>query len=71
MFDPADLIKLFGDKDALQPAFPCSTCRHARYIEIGFLDPALGDYGHLTIRRMGKVKQVQTWVTTKLGDIPK
>lgn len=67
VFDPADLIVLYGDQDAMQPAFACSRCGHARHISIGLFDPAVSTYGQMYIRKPGKLKQVQTWQTVRIG----
>ena len=67
-YDPADMITVFGDGNALLPPFPCSACGHGEAITIALYTPQKGDYGRLPIRRPGRVKRVQTWKTVKLGD---
>lgn len=65
----ADLAELLGpDRDAYEPPFPCSKCGKRDYVVVKLRMPEPADYGNLVIRRPGKVLQVQTWRTCKLGD---
>ncbi|WP_127751780.1 hypothetical protein [Devosia sp. 1566] len=64
-----DLVELFGpDRDALQPPFNCSVCGKSDYVTVRLTSALPGDYGHLSIRRPGEVRTIQTWRTVKLGD---
>src|SRR4051812_31266383 len=65
----ADLCLLLdprGDADAVP--FACSKCRTVAHMRVTLHPPALGDYGHLVVRRPGPVKHIQTWKTVRLGD---
>lgn len=50
------------------PPFPCSKCGTAEYVKVKLHLVNLGDYGHLTVRRPGPVRRIQTWRNVKLGD---
>ena len=64
-----DLIRLFRpDRDALAPPFSCSVCGKTEYVTVKLTSALPGDYGHLSIRRPGAVRRIQTWRTVKLGD---
>lgn len=58
----ADLLALYGDRPAYDPAFGCGTCRDRNYTRVDAVTPNLGDYGHLEVRRPGERR------TVKLGD---
>jgi len=65
----ADLAQVLGpDRYAAKPPFACSVCGKTDYVSVKFASPSPGDYGHLTVRRPGPVRHVQTWRTVKLGD---
>lgn len=69
-YDPNDLIAVYGDHDIAVLPFRCSRCGDREAIDVTMYYPEAGDYGHLSIRRPGKVRKIQTWVTVKLGDKP-
>ncbi len=65
----ADLVTLL---DAMRPAhdppFACSKCGTTNGMRVTLHSPEVGDYGHLTVRRPGPVRRIQTWRSVKLGD---
>lgn len=58
------------DRPADAPLFPCSKCGKIDYVHVNLHGPSDADYGHLVIRRPGKVKRIQTWHSVLLGDEP-
>lgn len=58
--------------DPNQPAndspFPCAKCKTDEYLTVKLRMPALEDYGHLIVRRPGKVIKTQKWENVRLGD---
>lgn len=47
----ADLLALYGDQPAYEPAFSCGKCKNRDYMRVDAVTPSLGDYGHLEVRR--------------------
>lgn len=65
----SDLTTLLDPlRPAHEPPFPCSRCGTDRDMKVRLHSPAIGDYGHLVVRRPGPVKHIQTWRSVKLGD---
>lgn len=50
------------------PPFACSRCGTADYMSVKVKTPSAGDYGHLIIRRLLRIKSVSEWGNRKLGD---
>jgi hypothetical protein len=66
----ADLLPIMGadHRVMLDPPFLCGKCGQSDAIAIKVEVPAVGDYGHLEVRRPAGIKQRQVWRTVKLGD---
>nr|WP_306264936.1 hypothetical protein [Pararhizobium sp. IMCC3301] len=68
-FLASDLVNVLNpDNTARNVPFPCSKCGKTDYINVTLRFPAMGDYGHLKLRRPDEVKHIQTWRTVTLGD---
>jgi hypothetical protein len=66
----SDLVRILSpNRDAHQPPFPCSKCRGDASMQVKLRLPAPGDYGHLSVRRLGPVRHIQTWRTVMLGGL--
>lgn len=52
------------------PPFACSRCGTADYMSVKVKTPSAGDYGHLTIRRLLRIRSVSEWGNRLLGDDP-
>jgi hypothetical protein len=52
------------------PPFACSRCGTADYMSVKVKTPSAGDYGHLTIRRLLRIRSVSEWGNRLLGDAP-
>lgn len=64
-----DLSRLYGPLNlALEPLFPCGKCKSWDYLRVDVVAPREGDFGHLEVRRPGRVRIIQPWKTVKLGD---
>jgi hypothetical protein len=45
-------------------------CGTADYMSVKVKTPSAGDYGHLTIRRLLRIRSVSEWGNRLLGDAP-
>lgn len=52
------------------PHFACSRCGTADYMSVKVKTPSAGDFGHLTIRRLLRIRSVSEWGNRLLGDAP-
>ena len=64
----ADLLALYGDRPAYEPAFACGKCERSDCIRIDAVTLRPGDYGHLEVRRPSRRVVTQMWRTVRLGD---
>jgi len=63
-----DLLAVYGDQPLFDFRLECSRDKTDAHVHATYRWPETGDYGHLPIRRPGRVIVTQTWHTVKLGD---
>jgi hypothetical protein len=64
----ADLLAVYGDQPLFDFRLKCSRDRTAEFVHANYRWPEPGDWGHLPIRRPGRIVTTQMWHTVRLGD---
>lgn len=68
-FLATDLVRILNPSRPVDaPPFTCSKCGKADYIDVKVRMPRDGDYGHLIIRRLLRLRTTWEWGNRKLGD---